>query len=149
MSRQKALRDELWRLAKTGDAAALRRAGDVLEGYDAHRARAFALALRGRGDDAVAQLEEGAADGWPFPAALAADRARVRFLAGDYQRSLAALEPAVHAADRVDPATADLAADIAAREPALRLRAVRLVLGGGTTWQRLRNAAAAASSRDR
>jgi hypothetical protein len=149
MSARSGLRDETWRLARSGAAADLERAADLLDGYDAHRARAFALAVEGRGDDALAHLEGGAEGDWPFPDALAADRARVRFLAGDYARSLEALQPAVRGADRLDPAVAELAADIAARDPTLRLRAVKLVLGGGTTWQRLRNAAAAAVSRDR
>jgi hypothetical protein len=149
VSRQTAFGDETWRLARTGEAIELHRAAGLLDGYDAHRARAFALAVEGRVDDALAELNEGAEGGWPFAAARAADRARVRFLAGDYRHSLETLQPAVHAADRLDPAVAELAADIAAREPRLRLRAVKLVLGGGTIWQRLRNAAAVAASRDR
>ena len=73
----------------------------------------------------------------------------MRYLAGDYERSLGALQLAVHGADRLDPAVAELVADVVARAPGLRLRAVKVVLGGGTAWQRLRNAMAAlTTSRD-
>jgi hypothetical protein len=146
--------DESWRLAQAADAEALHRAADLLlEGdpggllYDGHRARAFALALERRVDDALAELNEGWTEDWPFPAAFAADTARVRYLAGDYAQSLGALELAVHGADRLDPAISELVSAIVARAPALRLRAVRVVLSGGTAWQRLRNAASAAATR--
>jgi hypothetical protein len=144
--------DESWRLAQDGDSAALHRAADLLlEGepaglfYDGHRARAFALALEGRVDDALAQLNEGWTDDWPFPAAYAADIARVRFVAGDYEQSLGALQLAVHGSDRVDPAIAELASGLVAQAPGLRVRAIKVVLSGGTAWQRLRNAAAVAT----
>jgi hypothetical protein len=143
--------DEAWRLAKDGDTAALHQAADLLLAgepagllYDGHRARAFALALTGRVDDALAQLNEGWTEDWPFPVAYAADTARVRYLAGDYEQSLWALQLAVHGCDRLDPAIAELAPAVVARAPALRLRAIKVVLSGGTTWQRLRNATAAA-----
>jgi hypothetical protein len=146
--------DETWRLARAGDAAALRRAADLLlQGdpgdldYDGHRARAFALALEGRVDDALTELNEGWTTDWPFPAAYAADTARVRYLAGDYEQSLGALQLAVRGVERLDPQVADLVSAVAAHEPRLRLRAVRIALGGGTTWQRLRNAAAVAAAR--
>jgi hypothetical protein len=145
-----ALRDETWRLALAGDGPALERAAALLLAgepagleYDGRRAQAFALALAGRLDDALAQLNEGWTDEWPFPAAYAADTARVRYLAGDYERALAALQLAVRSADRLDPAVPALARLVARREPRLRLRAARVALGGGTPWQRLRNAAAA------
>ncbi len=145
--------DESWRLAREADIAALHQAADLLlEGdpaglfYDGHRARAFALALEGRVDDALAELNEGWTEDWPFPAAYAADTARVRYLAGDYERSLGALALAVHGADRLDPAVAELVSAVVAHAPALRLRGIKVVLGGGTAWQRLRNAAAAATA---
>jgi hypothetical protein len=146
--------DESWRLAQAGDAEALHRAADLLlEGdpgglhYDGHRARAFALALEGRADDALAELNEGWTEDWPFPTAYATDTARVRYLAGEYEQSLGALQLAVHGADRLEPAISELVAAVVARAPKLRLRAIKVVLGGGTAWQRLRNAAAAASAR--
>ena len=146
--------DETWRLARAGDTAGLRRAADLLLqgdpgalGYDGHRARAFALALEGRVDEALAELNEGWTADWPFPAAYAADTARVRYLAGDYDRSLSALQLAVRGAEHLDPQVADLVSAVAAHAPRLRLRAVRVALGGGTTWQRLRNAAAVAAAR--
>ncbi len=151
MSERRGYGDEIWRLARAGDVAALHRAAELLlQGdpgdlnYDGHRARAFALALEHRVDDGLAELNEGWTEDWPFPAAYAADTARVRYLAGDYERALGALQLAVHGADRLDPAVAELVALVVEREPGLRFRAVRVVLGGGTPWQRLRNAAAAA-----
>jgi hypothetical protein len=146
--------DETWRLAEARDADALHRAADLLlQGdpgelnYDGHRARAFALAVEGRVDDALAQLNEGWTEEWPFPAAYAADTARVRYLAGDYERSLGALQLAVRGAERLDPAVAELVTAVVAHAPKLRVRAVRVALAGGTPWQRVRNAAAAAASR--
>ena len=143
--------DEAWRLARAGDAAELHRVADLLLAgdpggldYDAHRARAFALALEGRVDDGLAELNEGWTEDWPFPAAYAADTARVRYLAGDYERSLGALRVAVRGSERLDPQVADLVSAVAASAPKLRLRAVGVALGGGTTWQRVRNAAAVA-----
>jgi hypothetical protein len=144
----------MWRLAKERDAIALHRAADLLQehdldalDYDSHRARAFALSLDGHVDDALAQLNEGWTEEWPFPAAYAADIARVRYLSGDYERSLGALQLAVHGADRLDPAIADLISAVVSRAPRLRLRAIKVVLGGGTVWQRARHAAAVASAR--
>jgi hypothetical protein len=149
--RRRGFGDETWRLAWEGDAAALQRAaGLLLEGdlaYDAHRARAFALALEGDADAALAQLNDGWTEDWPFPAAYAADAARVRYLAGDYARALGALRLAVHGADRLDPAVAELAAAVVARAPGLRFRALKVVLSGGTLWQRLRNGARVVVSR--
>jgi hypothetical protein len=154
MSLRRGFGDESWRLAQAADAPALHRAADLLlEGepagllYDGHRARAFALALEGRVDDALAQLNEGWTEDWPFPAAYAADTARVRYLAGDYEQALGALRLAVHGSDRLDPAVAGLVSAVVAREPRLRLRGLKVVLGGGTTWQRLRNAAATVGAR--
>ncbi len=147
--------DETWRLAQEQDSHALHRAADLLlDGdpggllYDGHRARAFALAIDGRVDDGLAELNEGWTEDWPFPAAYAVDTARVRYLAGDYEHSLGALQLAVHGADRLDPAIADLVAAVVSRAPKLRFRAVKVVLGGGTPWQRARNAAAALSARN-
>jgi hypothetical protein len=156
VSRRTGFGDESWRLARAGDADALERAADLLlhgdpHGlrYDGHRARAFALALGGSVDAALAELNAGWTEEWPFPAAYAADTARVRYLAGDYAHALGALELAVRGADRLDPAVAQLVASVAARSPHLRLRAVKVALAGGSVWQRLRNAAATASARDR
>jgi hypothetical protein len=151
MSPRRGYADEVWRLAQARDAAALHRAADLLAAaeleYDAHRARAFALAIARRLEDALAQLNEGWTEEWPLPAAYAADTARVCYLAGEPERSLAALRLAVHGADRLEPAVAELVRLVVTSAPRLRLRAIGVVLGGGTVWQRLRNAAAAASAR--
>jgi len=145
--------DEAWRLAAAGDAAGLDRAAALLLeddagdlSYDGHRARAFSLALAGRVQEALAQLNEGWSEDWPFPAAYAADTARVRYLAGDYEQALDALQLALRGDDPLDPAAAALLGAVVARQPSLRLRAVRIALGRGSPWQRLRNAAAAATA---
>lgn len=151
MSERSGLGDDAWNLARAGDVAALRRAAEILlEGdlvYAGHRARAFALAVEGEADGALAELNDGWTEEWPFPAAYAADVARVRYLAGDYERSLGALRLAAYGADRLDPAVADLVAAIVVRAPKLRLRALGVIVRGGTLWQRVRNAAAVATSR--
>jgi len=134
--------DETWRLAVAGDAEALHRAADLLLGddndldYEAHRARAFALAVEGSREDALAQLNEGWTEEWPFPSAYATDVARVRYLAGDYDDALGALQLAVHGAERVDPDTAELTLACVRRAPRLWTRALRVVVRGGTTAQR-------------
>src|SRR5438105_6687769 len=135
-------RDEMWRLATAGDVASLVRAALLVDGYDASRARAFALAIEGRLADALTELRAGSAEDWPFPAASAADVARVRYLAGDDRGALASLAETARAAERLDPAVAELATAVARRTPGLRWTAVRVVLSAGTVRERLRNAAA-------
>jgi hypothetical protein len=151
MRRRRVFGDEAWSLALAGDTEGLQRAASLLRGggmdYDAHRAAAFVRALGGDVDGALSELNDGWTEDWPFPAAYAADIARVRFLAGDYESSLGALRLAVHGADVLDPQIGDLAAAVVARAPRLRLRAVGVVLGGGSAWQRVRNAVVAAAAR--
>jgi len=145
--------DETWRLAREGDAAALRKAADLLLtdsddlNYDGHRARAFALALDGDADEALGQLNEGWTDEWPFPSAYATDVARIRFLAGHYDKALDALLVATRGAERVDTSVAELATECVRREPALAGRAFRIALSGGTAWQRVENAGAVLRAR--
>src|SRR3954454_5703596 len=111
MSRRTGFRDETWRLALAGDVDGLERAGSLLLagdddalGYDGHRARAFARAVEGRGDDALGEVNGGWTEEWPFPSAYAADVARVHFLGQDYGQTLDALELAARSADILDPA---------------------------------------------
>lgn len=150
MGHRRGFGDETWRLAQAADADALHRAADLLlDGdpgdlsYDGHRARAFALAVEGDPDAALAQLNEGWTEDWPYPAAYAADTARVRLLAGDPERALGALQLSTRGADRLDPAVADLFAEVVRLAPRLRRRAARAALRGGTAGQRLRAALAA------
>ena len=95
----------MWRLACARDATALHRAADLLLRdptgleYEGHRARAFALAVEQRVNDALTELNEGWTDEWPFPAAYATDVGRVRYLAGDYDQSLSALQLAIRGAE--------------------------------------------------
>jgi hypothetical protein len=148
--------DETWRLALIGDVAALERAGALLLsdgadhgglGYDGHRALAFALAVAGRVDDALAELNEGWTEEWPFPSAYAADVARVRFLGGDYRHAIDALRLASRSADVLDPAVADLAVDCVRRSPGSWLGALKVVLAGGSPWRRARSAVAVVRAR--
>jgi hypothetical protein len=141
--------DETWRLAQERDAAALHRAADLLlDGdpgdlsYDGHRARAFALAVDGDADAALAQLNEGWTEDWPYPAAYAADTARVRLLAGDPERALGALRLATRGVDRLDPAVTALFLDVVRAAPRLRLQALGAAARGGTAGQRVRTALA-------
>jgi hypothetical protein len=153
MSARRGFGDETWRLAREGDARALHKAADLLLrdptdlDYEGHRARAFALAVEGRVDDALAQLNEGWTDDWPFPSAYATDVARVRYLAGDYGKALDALLLATRGVERVDGAAASLATDIVRRDRKLTGRALRTALAGGTAWQRIENAGAVIRAR--
>jgi hypothetical protein len=145
--------DETWRLATEGESEALYRAAAALEAvpgdrdYDSHRARAFALAVEGKVDEARDELNEGWTEDWPFPAAYAADIARVWYLAGDYGHSLDALHLAVRGADRVDGALPALARACVARAPRLLPRALKVALAGGTPTQRLKAAAGVVRAR--
>jgi len=154
MSTRRGYGDETWRLAAARDSAALHRAADLLlEGdpgdlnYDGHRARAFALAVEGHVDDALAQLNEGWTEDWPFPAAYAADIARVRFLVGEYAKALEALQLSVRGAERLEPAVAELTPECVRHEKALWRRGLRVALSGGTPGQRVGTALAVIGAR--
>ena len=154
MSRRTGFRDETWRLALAGDVEGLERAGALLLagdddalGYDGHRARAFACAVEGHVDDALAQLNEGWTEEWPFPSAYAADVARVHFLGQDCAQALDALELAARSADILDPAVAELAIACVQRAPATWRGALKVAVAGGTPMQRLRNAFAVLRAR--
>ena len=91
-----ATRDEITKLAVVGDTVGLRRVADRLPAtvdasYDRHRARAMALALEGKSDQAVAELNAGAADRLQDPSTVAADFAELRLLAGDPRAAVDAL----------------------------------------------------------
>ena len=154
MSRRSGFRDETWRLAVEGDVDGLERAGTLLLagdddalGYDGHRARAFARAVEGHVDDALAELNEGWTEEWPFPSAYAADVARVHYLGQDYRQALDALELAARSADILDPAVAELAVACVRRAPATWTDALKVALAGGTPPQRLRNGLAVVRAR--
>jgi hypothetical protein len=146
MTARRGYGDETWRLAQVGDAPALHKAADLLLrdpadlNYEGHRARAFALAVEGRADDALAQLNDGWTDDWPFPSAYATDVARIRYLTDDYAKALDALLIATRGAERVDGAVAALAGECVRRDRKLTGRALRVTLAGGTAWQRIENA---------
>jgi hypothetical protein len=154
MARAGAYRDETWRLALARDAAALHAAADLLledgpdeSRYDGHRARAFALSVEGRVDDALDELNDGATEDWPFPAAYAADVGRVRYLAGEYSSALSALQLAVDGADRLDPAVGDLVAGCVRGDGRLLRRGLAVAVGSGTTRDRVTTALAVIKAR--
>src|SRR5207237_1263698 len=90
--------------------------------YAAHRASAFALALDGDAEAALAELDRGWTDEWPFPADFAVDVARVRFLAGEYREALVALQLAVRGRERVDESASELAGECVREGSARRHR---------------------------
>jgi hypothetical protein len=154
MAARRGYGDETWRLAVARDSVALHCAADLLlegdEGdlnYDGHRARAFALAIEAHVDEALGQLNEGWTEEWPFPAAYAADIARVRFLVGDYANALDALQLSVRGADRLEPAVVELTPECVRRQKALWRRGLRVALSGGTAGQRLGTALAVLGAR--
>ncbi|HEY3182256.1 MAG TPA: hypothetical protein VGJ77_05415 [Gaiellaceae bacterium] len=154
MSARRGYGDETWRLALARDSVALHCAADLLlEGeavdfnYEGHRARAFALAVEEYVDEALEQLNEGWTEEWPFPAAYAADIARVRFLVADYAKALDALELSVRGADRLEPAVAELTPECVRREKGLWRRGLQVALSGGTAGQRLGTALAVLGAR--
>ena len=154
MSPRRGYGDETWRLALARDAAGLRGAADLLFrgdpaglDYDGHRARAFAFAVDGRLAEALDELNEGWTEEWPFPAAYAADIARVRFLVGDYEHALDALQLSVCGAERLEPAVAELTPACVRRDKRLWWAGLRVALAGGTPWQRLATAAAVVGAR--
>ena len=71
--------------------------------YERWRARAFAHALDGAGDAALAELSLAAAAEPPSAATLAADSAQLHLLLGDPARAVVALEGAARVADGLDP----------------------------------------------
>jgi hypothetical protein len=145
--------DEIWRLAREGDSDALDRAADLLLqdpddlNYEGHRARSFAHAVRGERDEALALLNAGWTEDWPFPAAYATDVARVRYLCGDDEKALDSLLLACRGAERVDGSLRELATAIVERRPKLVGHALRVAFAGGTTVQRLGNARAVLAAR--
>jgi tetratricopeptide (TPR) repeat protein len=154
MSARRGFGDETWRLAVARDAEGLHRAAELLlQGdpgelnYDGHRARAFAYAVEGRTVEALEQLNEGWTEEWPFPAAYAADIARVRFLLGDYGKALEALQLSIRGADRIEPAVKELTPELVRHDRRLWTRALRIAVAGGTPWQRVSAAAAVIGAR--
>src|SRR3954470_19317785 len=143
----------MWRLAGARDSAALHRAAELLLadpvdlGYEGHRARAFALAVEGHVDEALAELNAGWTEEWPFPRTYAADVARVRYLGGDDTHAVAALRLAARGADSADPRVVDLASLVVRRTPRLWRRALRVAAAAGTPSQRAASVAAVTRAR--
>jgi hypothetical protein len=113
-----AIRADVTRLAEAGNAAGLRALVDQLPArqelhYERHRARALALALAGALEAAEAELAVAFAGHGPTTAAVAADLAQVRLLAGHPDEALAALTPALRAGGGADPSVQRVAGEIA------------------------------------
>jgi hypothetical protein len=148
--------DEIWRLGREGDAAGLHRAADLLArgsedaeaDYDVHRARAFALAVEGRGEEALTTLNEGWTEEWPFPSAYATDVARARFLAREYGEALTALQLGVRGVERhLDDSVAELTLETVRKAPGCWWRALKVATAGGTARQRVALALAVVGAR--
>lgn len=142
MGARRGFGDETWRLARAGEAEALRRAADLLLAeplelpYEGHRARAFALAVEGRAAEALDELNAGWTEDWPFPHLYALDVARVWHLAGDHERALDAIRIAVRGAARLDGSAAELAMSCVWHRRRLWSKALSAVVAGGTVWNR-------------
>ena len=115
--------------------------------YEAHRARAFALAGEGSCDAALAELISGWVTDWPDPPTYAPDVAQVRMLAGDHAEALEALRIAVHGARRLEGRVPAIVGECVHGSPHLWRRALRLVLEGGSVLDRGRIAFAVARAR--
>ena len=125
--------DEIWRLARAGDAAGLEHVSELLADdgefdYESRRAMAFRHALEGRTAEALAELNAGWADDWPPPSAYALDVARIHLVVGDCERTLAALQLEVHSLSQWSGVN-EIVADCIQRSPALWRRGLRLALG--------------------
>jgi hypothetical protein len=115
--------------------------------YEAHRARAFALARGGSADAALAELNRGWGDEWPDPPSYMADVAEVRLLAGEPPEALEALRLAVRGAAHLEPRVPRLAGDCVRARPQLWRQAVRLAAEGGSVADRVRVAFAVSRAR--
>ena len=112
--------------------------------YVARRMRAFRLAVDGRCDDALAQLTEGWTDKLPKPGDYISDVARVRYLAGEYEEALGALD--IVRGEIVDEMT-PLAIDCVRRDPRLWRAALPVVARRGSPVDRGRAAWAVVRAR--
>jgi hypothetical protein len=105
--------------------------------YKERRRHAFRLAVEGHRDEALAELTEGWTDHTPDPSGYVADVARVRYLAGDYEEALGALDIVRGGvAGEMTP----LAVDCVRRDPRLWRSALRIVTRRGSLAERGRAA---------
>jgi hypothetical protein len=105
--------------------------------YGERRRRAFRLAVEGRCDAALAELTEGWTETVPKPGDYVADVARVRYLVGDYEHALVALD--VVRGD-VNREMTPLAIDCVRREKRLWRNALPIVVRRGSPLDRGRAA---------
>jgi hypothetical protein len=120
------------------------RAGRTEGDYVERRRRAFGLAVDGRCDDALAELTEGCSEALPEPRDYVADVARVRYLAGDYEEALGALDIVRGA---VNEEMTPLAIDCVRRDPRLWRTALPVVVRRGSPVDRGRAAWAVVRAR--
>ncbi len=107
--------------------------------YERRRARAYAHALDGNPDFALAELSLAAAAEPPSAATLAADSAQLHLLLGDPARAVASLEGAARAEQALDPHAGAVLVAAIREAPASWFRGVRAAFHGGS----LRTTAAA------
>ena len=132
-----------WTLATAGDVAALRRAArETSDEYARHRAEAFALALEGAPDAALAEMAAGWRSDWPFPVAYALDVARIRLLAGEPEGALTALSLGLRGHERLTREMRELLVACVSERPWLWRYALSVVADAG----RVREQAAAAAA---
>lgn len=141
------LRREISRLAERGAVPDLRALADALPptvafSYERHRARALALALERRTEQAVAELSRGSAAGWPETPELATDLAELRLVAGDPRAAVTAIGLAAQSAGRLDPPARALLVRAVVAERGLWHPATRVALRAGKPWLRAADALA-------
>ncbi|HET9673728.1 MAG TPA: hypothetical protein VFP31_02895, partial [Gaiellaceae bacterium] len=107
--------------------------------YERRRARAYAHALDGNPDFALAELSLAAAAEPPSAATLAADSAQLHLLLGDPARAVASLEGAARVEQTLDPHAGAVLVAAIREAPASWFRGVRAAFHGGS----LRTTAAA------
>lgn len=132
MTTRRGFGDEIWRLARSGDAEGLGRAATLLErdaelAYESRRAAAFRQALHGETDRALAELNEGWSEDWPVPSAYAIDVSRIHLLAGNCNHALTALELEAHTFVHWF-GVREIAVDCVRRDPALWRRSLKLAV---------------------
>jgi hypothetical protein len=129
------VRIAIGRLARAGDAEALRATADALPSteayrYERHRARAFALALLGAADSARTALSLAHAAEPPATGVVAEDTAQLHLLLGDVPRALAAIELALRSDLRLAQ-PAELLAQAVRISPSTWWRALSLAFAAG------------------
>jgi hypothetical protein len=146
--------DQVWELAQRRDVAGLERAAALhlrdesgIE-YEGYRARAFALAVQGRTNEALQALNEGWTEEWPTPVGYSMDVTRVHYLSGNARKAIAALQLDLRTFAQL-PGAVELAAACARLDPRVKKEALRVVRHTSSGTERLRAMLAVAFARRR